>query len=114
MKSKQCCSSKPPDPYTHSHWSPARAPSAPCTPLHGCILVHLSGFEILVRKVICGAKLLVGLVLLGSTDIGLIMRRVRENVVGSPLSVDHGHMAWRQLLELLLLRSRLGGDRLKA
>src|SRR6266566_9399965 len=106
MKFKQSCSSKPPDPYSHSHRSPARAPSAPRTPLHGCVLVHLSGFEILVRNVICGAKLLVSLVLLRSTDIGLVMCRVRENVVGSPVSVDHGHFARRKVLELLLLRSR--------
>src|SRR4026207_1840726 len=114
MKFKQSCSSKPPDPYSHSHRSPAHAPPAPGTPLHGCILVHLSGLELLVRNVICGAELLVSLVLLRSTDIGLVMCRVRENVVGSPISVDHGHMARRKLLELLLLCSRLGGDHLKA
>src|SRR5205814_7669979 len=84
------------------------------SPLHGCVLVHFSGFEILVRNVICGALLLVGLVLPRSTDIGLVMCRVRENVVGSPLPVDHGHMARWKLLELLLLRRRLGGDHLKA
>src|SRR6266550_4115207 len=114
MKFEQSCSSKPPDPYSHSHRSPARAPSAPRTPLHLRVLVHFSGLEILVRNVICGAELLVSLVLLGSTDIGLVMCRIRENVVGSPFSVDHGHMARRKLLQLLLLRSGLGGDCLKA
>src|SRR6266567_2478321 len=114
MKFKQSCSSKPPDPYSHSHRSPAQTPAAPCTPLHLRVLVHLSGLEILVRNVICGAELLVSLVLPGSSDIGLVMCRVRENVVGSPLSVDHGHMARRQLLQLLLLRGGLGGDHLKA
>src|SRR5437899_7277911 len=114
MKLDQSCSSKPPDPYSHSHRSPAHTPSAPRTPVHGCILVHFSGLEILVRNVICGAELLVSLVLLRSTDISLVMSRVRENVIGSPLPVYHGHMARRQLLELLLLRSRLGGDHLKA
>src|SRR6266516_4379309 len=114
MKLDQSCSSKPPNPYAHSHWSPARSPSAPCTPLHLRILVHLSGLEILVRNVICGTELLVSLVLFRSTDIGLVMSRVWENVVGSPLSVDHGHMARRKLLELLLLRGRLGGDHFKA
>src|SRR5437899_8779874 len=108
MKLDQSCSSKPPDPYSHSHRSPAHTPSAPRTPLHGCVLVHFSGLEILVRNVICGTQLLVSLVLPGSTDIGLVMCRVRENVIGSPLSVDHGHMARRKLLELLLLRGRLG------
>src|SRR5205823_5078027 len=113
-KLNQSRSSKPPNPYAHSHWSPARSPSAPRTPLHLSILVRFSSLEILVRYVICGAQLLVSLVLLRSTDIGLVMRRVRENVIGSPLSVDHGHMARRKLLELLLLRGRLGGDHLKA
>src|SRR5881394_3686687 len=114
MKFKQSCSSKPPDPYSHSHRPPAHTPPAPCTPLHLRILVHFSSLEILVRNVICGTQLLVSLVLPRSTDIGLVMCRVRENVVGSPLSVDHGHMARRKLLELLLLRGRLGGDHLKA
>src|SRR6266516_7572043 len=112
MKFDQSCSSKPPDPYSHSHRSPAHAPAAPCTPLHLRILVHLSGLEILVRNVICGAELLVSLVLPRSTDIGLVMCRVRENVVGFPLPVDHGHMARRKLLQLLLLRSGLGCDQL--
>src|SRR5438874_10820715 len=114
MKFDQSCSSKPPDPYPHSHQSPARTPTAPSSPLHLGILVHFSGLEILVRNVICGAELLVSLVLPRSTDIGLVMSRVRENVVGSPLSVDHGHMARRKLLELLLLRARLGSDHFKA
>src|SRR5438093_11068439 len=114
MKLDQSCSSKPPDPYSHSHRPPAHAPTAPCPPLHLRILVHLSGLEILVRNVICGTKLLVSLVLLRSADIGLVMSRVRENVVGSPLSVDHGHMARRKLLELLLLRGRVAADHLKA
>src|SRR5436190_8197709 len=114
MKFDQSCLSKPPDPYSHSHRSPARAPSAPRTPLHGCVLVHFSGLEVLVCNVICGAELLVRLILLRSTDIGLVMCRVRENAVGSPLSVDHGHMARRKLLELLCLRGRLGSDYLEA
>src|SRR5437868_10397946 len=114
MKLEDSCSSKPSDPYSHSHRSPAHAPSAPCPPLHLRILVHFSGLEVLIRDVICGPELLVSLVLLRSADIGLVMRRVRENVVGSALSVDHGHMTWRKLLELLLLRGRPGRDHLKA
>src|SRR4030095_894459 len=95
MKFNQSCSSKPPDPYSHSHRSPAHTPPAPCTPLHCCILVHLSGLEILGRNVIYSAHLLISLVLLRSTDIRLVMCRVRENVVGSPVCVDHGHMVRR-------------------
>src|SRR5437667_4857871 len=113
MKLDQSCSSKPPNPYAHSHWSPARSPSAPCTPLHLRILVHFSGLEILVRNVICGAELLVSLVLLRSTDIGPVLCRVRENVIRFPLFLDHGYLARRKFLQLLLLRCRLGGDRLK-
>src|SRR5437667_8690807 len=114
MKFKQSCSSKPPDPYSHSHRSPAHTPTSPCTPLHLRILVHFCGLEIFVRNVICGAELLVSLVLLRSADVGLVMSRIRENVVGSPLSVDHGHMARRKVLEFLLLRCRFWGDHLKA
>src|ERR1051326_1354597 len=114
MKLDQSCSSKSPDPYSHSHRSPTRAPAAPGTPVHGCVLVHLSGLDILLCNVICDAELLVSLVLFRSTDIGLVMCRVRENVVGSPLPVDHGHVARRKLLEFLLLGSRLGGNHLKA
>src|ERR1051326_8307250 len=114
MKLDQSCSSKSPDPYSHSHRSPTRAPAAPGTPVHGSVPVHLSGLDILLCNVICDAELLVSLVLLRSTDIGLVMCRIRENVVGSPLSVDHGHMARRKLLKLLLLRGRLGGDHLEA
>src|SRR5437762_11639086 len=95
MKLDQCCSSKPPDPYSHSHRSPAHTPAAPCTPLHLRILVHFSGLEILVRNVICGAELLVSLVLVRSTHIGLVMCRVRENVIGSPLSVEIGRASCR-------------------
>src|SRR6266480_4181310 len=112
MKFKQSCPSKTaPTAPTPPPFPPVPTPR---TPLHLRVLVHLSGLEILVRNVICGAQLLVSLVLPGSTDIGLVMCRVRENVVGSPVSVDHGHMAWRKLLELLLLRSGLGGDYLEA
>src|SRR5438128_4736519 len=114
MKLDHSCSSKPPNPCSHSHRSPAHAPTAPCPPLHLRILVHFGGFEVLVRDVICGPELLVSLVLLRSADIGLVMRRVRENVVGSALSVDHGHMTRRKLLELLSLRGRPGDDHLKA
>src|SRR5438477_13024551 len=98
MKFKLSCSSKPPDFYSHSHRSPAHAPTAPCTPLHCCILVHLGGLEILLRNVMCGAELLVRLVLVRSPDIRLVMCRVREKVVRSALPVDHRHMARLVLL----------------
>jgi len=40
--------------------------------------------------------------------------RVRDNVVGSPVFLDRGYLASLKLLELLLLRGRLGANRLKA
>src|SRR5437016_9544366 len=100
MKLDHSCSSKPPDPYSHSHRSPAHAPPAPCPPLHLRILVHFSGLEILVRNVICGAELLVRLVFLRPTDVGLVMSCVGENVIGFPLFVDHCYFAGRKVLEL--------------
>src|SRR6266404_7532395 len=103
-----------PHSHSHSHWSPACSPSTPCAPVHHGILIQLSGFEILVRKFICDAELLVSLVLLRSTDISLVMSRVREDVVGFSGFLDHRDLAGRKRLELLLLRGRLGGDRLKA
>src|SRR5437667_3430360 len=114
MKLDQSCSSKPPNPYPHSHWSPARSPSAPCTPVHLRILVHLSGFEVLLCKFLFGAELLVSLVLIRSTDIGPVLGRVRENVIRFPLFLDHGYLARRKVLELLLLRGGLRSDRFKA
>src|SRR3989442_748316 len=79
----------PASPNSHAHRSPAWPSSTPCAPVHLWILVHLSGPEIPIRNVICDAELLVTLVLLRSADIGLVMSRIRENVIGSPLSVDH-------------------------
>src|SRR5437867_8558143 len=114
MKLDQSCSSKPPDPYSHSHRSPTHTPTAPCTPLHLRILVHFCGLEILVRNVICGAELLVSLVLLRSTDIGDVMSCVREDVIGFPTLLSHGDVARRKPFELLLLSGRHGGVSLKA
>src|SRR5439155_1493382 len=105
---------KSPHPNSHSHWSPACSPATPCAPVHLRILVHLSGFEILCCKFICGAELLISLVLLRSTDVGPILGRVRENVVGFAAFLDHGYLARRKVLELLLLRGGLRSDRLKA
>src|SRR5438270_13748658 len=101
MKLDQSCSSKPPDSYSHSHRSPAHSPPGPRPPLHLRILVRFGGFEILVRTVICGAELLVSLVLLRCAEIGPGMCRVREAIGGSGLRVDHGQLAGRKRLVLL-------------
>src|SRR6266478_2647784 len=98
-----------------SHWSPhseTSAPTAPQTPLHRRILVHLGAFQVLCGKFVCGAQLLVMPVLLGSTDIGLVLGRVREDVIGFPSFLDHGDFARRKVFELLLLSGRLGSDHL--
>src|SRR6267154_1949366 len=95
-------------------WSKASSPTAPYTPLHLRILVHLSGFDTLSRELLVSAHLQVSLVFLRSTDIGLVMSLVRKNIVGFPAFLDHGYLARRKVLELLLLRGCLGCDHLKA
>src|SRR5512133_2582869 len=88
--------------------------TTPCTPLHCCVLIHLSSLEVLLCKLPLSAHLLVSLVLVRSTHIDHVLRRVRDNVVGSPVFLDRGYLASLKLLQLLLLRGRLGGNRLKA
>ena len=64
-------------------------------------------------KLPLSAHLLVSLVLVRSTHIDQVLMRVRDNVVGSPVFLDRDDLASLKLLELLLLRGRLGGNRLK-
>src|SRR4029453_17090573 len=100
-----------------SHGSPDShtcAPTAPETPLHRRILVHLGSFQVLLSKFVCRAELLVMPVLLGSTDVSLVLRRVRENIISFPAFLDPGDFARRKFLELLLLSSRLGSNHLKS
>src|SRR6188474_2680000 len=120
MKFDQSCVLKPPNatypshPYPISHSSPAHAPATPCIPLHCCVLIHLSSLEVLLCKLPLSAHLLVGLILVRSTNIDQVLRRVRDNVVGSPVFLDRDYLASLKLVELLLLRGRPGGNRLKA
>ena len=96
-----------------SHGSPHSetcSPAAPQTPLHRRILVHLGGFHVFLGKFICGAQLLVMPVLLGSTDVSLVMSWIREDVIGFSSFLDHRDFAWRKVLELLLLGGRLGSN----
>ena len=65
-------------------------------------------------KLPLSAHLLISLILVRSTHIDQVLRRVRDNVVGSPVFLDRDYLASLKLFELLLLRSRLGGNRLKA
>ena len=99
-------------PVTQS--SPAKPPATPSTPVHRFVLIHLSSFGGLLRKVPLSAKVFISLILSRSTHIDHVPRRVRDNVVGLPLFLDHGYLASFKLLELMLLRGGLGGNHLKA
>src|SRR5436190_24381783 len=100
--------------FPWSKGSKAFIPPAPHAPLHRCILIHVGRFQTFLCQLVVGAKLLVLLVLLGATGIRQVVSRIRENVASLPLFLDHGYLAWRKLLELLLLRWRLRCDRFKA
>src|SRR6516162_3999475 len=95
---------KPPDPSYPSyacrvtHPSPAYAPAAPCSPLHCCVLIHLSSLEVLLRKLPLSTELLISLILSRPTHIDQVPRRVRNNVVGSPVFLDLGYLANLKLL----------------
>src|SRR6516165_8908356 len=94
--------------------SPAYAPATPGTPVHRCVLIHRSGLVILLRKLPLSAELLIILVLRRPTHIDHVLRRVSDNVVGFPVLLYLGYLANLKLLELLLLRRGLGGNRFKA
>src|SRR4029434_6503010 len=80
-------------PYPITHRSPACSPSTPRTPLHCCVLIHLSSLEVLLCKLPLSAELLVNLILVRSTHIDQVLVRVRDNVVGSPVFLDRGYLA---------------------
>ena len=111
---------KPPDPSYPSyacrvtHSSPTYAPSTPCIPLHCCVLIHRGGLELFLRKLPLSAELLISLILSRPTHIDHVPRRVRNNVVGSPVFLDLGYLTSLKLLEPLLLLRRFGANRLKA
>src|SRR5205823_11223954 len=64
-----------------SHRSPNSFSTFPCTPFHRCVLIHLGLLEIFPGELLVGADLLIGPVLFGSTDVCLIVGRVREDVI---------------------------------
>src|SRR5260221_13042538 len=95
--------------------NPSRStPSAPRTPVHRCILVHLRGFKIFVSQFIRQTKLLVSLILCWTTNVGLVVSCVRENVIGLSVFLDQGHFASRKCFEFLLLRGGAGNDHFEA
>jgi hypothetical protein len=91
--------SKPPNatypsyPCRITHSSPANSPATPCIPLHCCVLIHLSSLEVLLCKLPLSAELLISLILSRSTHIDHVLRRVCDNVVGSPVFLDRGYLA---------------------
>ena len=93
-----------------SHRSPYSFATSPHTPFHRCVLIHLGVLEIFPGKLLVGAELLIRLVLFGSTDVCLIVSRVRENVICFFTLFEHGHRPGRKILKLLLLGGRFGSD----
>src|SRR5438874_5412139 len=96
-----------------SHRSPNSFPTFPSTPFHRFVLIHLGVLEIFPGELLVGADLLIGPVLFGSTDVCLIVSRVREDVIRFLALFDHGHVPCRKILELLLLGGRFGSDDFK-
>ena len=97
-----------------SHWSPNSFSTSPHTPFHCCVLIHLGVLEIFPGELLVGAELLIGPVLFGSTDVCLVVSRVREHVIRFLALFDHGHVPGRKILELLLLGGGFGSDDFKS
>ena len=97
-----------------SHGPPDSFATSPQTPFHRRVLIHLGVLEIFPGELLVGAELLISLVLFGSTDVCLIVSRVREDVIRFLALFDHGHVPGRKILELLLLGGRFGSDDFKS
>src|SRR5438552_7318212 len=93
-----------------SHRSPNSSPTFPLTPFHRCVLIHLGVLEIFPGELLVGADLLIGPVFFGSTDVCLIVGRVREDVICFLALFHHGRFPGRKILELLLLGCSFGSD----
>ena len=98
---------------------PAAIPTttAPGAPIHRRHLVHLRGFQVLITQVLGQTELLIGLIFFGPTNIGLVIRRVRQDVIWLTFVVDRRYLSRRGLREDgLMLRSfrrddfEAGGD----
>ena len=90
---------------------PPRSSGAPTSPLYVFgILFPLYFFELFLLQ----ADLVVGFILFRATDVGQVAGRIRENVVGLPTLLNHGHLVGRKALELLLLRRSLWNAYFKA
>src|SRR4029077_2681318 len=93
-----------------AHRSPQSFATFPQTPLHRRVLIHLGVLKIFPGELLVGAELLIGLVLFRSTDVCLIVSRIRENVIFFLALFDHGHRPGGKILELLLLGGRFWSD----
>src|SRR4029450_13708654 len=80
-----------PSRHRPTHWSPHSFATFPHTPLHRRVPIHLGVLEIFPGKLLFGAELLIGLVLFGSTDVCLIVSRVRKDVIRFLALFHHGH-----------------------
>jgi hypothetical protein len=109
-KAKATSSESKPSGFGPSHGSPHSFAACPHTPLHRLVLVYLGILEIFPGELLVGAELLICLVLFGSTDVCLIVSRVRENVIRFLALFDHCHRPGRQILELLFLRGGFRSD----
>ena len=80
-----------------SHTAPC-APSTPRIPAHGGIFVHLCGLQVVICQLILQSELLIGLILFRTAHVGLVIRRVREDVVVLPVFLDQSHFVRRKRL----------------
>jgi hypothetical protein len=91
---------------THASGSPA----TPGIPVHRRVQVRLSGFKLFVGQFLLQTDLAVRFILFWAPDVGLVVRRVRENVIGLPALLNPGHFVRRKGLEFLLLRRSFWND----
>ena len=92
---------------------PTHAPGSPATlgvPVHRRVQVRLSGFKLFVGQFLLQTDLAVRFILFWAPDVGLVVRRVRENVIGLPALLNPGHFVRRKGLEFLLLRRSFWND----
>src|SRR5258705_11923928 len=90
--------SRAPDPLQSYRLStiPDPSPAALGAPVHRRVHVHLSGFKLFVGQFLLQAELAVGFILFWIAYVGLIMRRIWENVLGLSILLNHGHLVvWK-------------------
>ena len=81
--------------------------AAPCV---RCLEIHLRSFKFLVGRLLLHPQLVVSLILFWATHVGLIVRRVGENVIRLALPLNHSDFVGWESLESLLLRRSFWND----